>query len=652
MSKKILLGLIALLFVFSVKSQETLIVRGFLEPPTIRVSGNFQRSMFCYFNGGFITQRFNDFSIFRVDSVISGSFPNFNNEINQTPFNISLTLINETVVLEYRQYYTLQINQFPYTNYFYIKTINQVFNHEKYLEKVAEFHKNHQRNIDILTNGTLQERRDFLELRQRTAHITRYKDLRYIPYVLPYMTSTDSVVVIWELHGHDYETGEIHRWQEKHWELYSDFLRSYLNNLLPFRLPDIATDSIGWHRWYDSITSLQNCFQYVTYASSLHKAIVEASRERTLSLTYFIPDIPNRVIHFMTGSMAYTLNIDTDKLTEHSVPRNRFPPFTSMFSSNHSLQNGEIPFFSRSARHDGEIRLAKLNNGFFCGLNNIIPITYDFKNRSNIVSIVHSGNVFLMFWSDNSEGYNSLKAGKINRDGEWVIDPINLYKKTVRCNVGNNEDISAFSFSQSNQNEITFAFRDRTFGRTSFSAREKCENAILIYRLSMNLEIVDSIIFTMGLRWSAYDIQRTHLLRKDNVYLLLVEVRHRNDRRQLYYKLLNENLTPKTDFIKLSDFMRLDGFIINVADPILTSEGFMITWVDNDISEDVLRSVLIDTAGRQSDIINITNQRIDRIFNVKFDDNHVDIYLFSRNQNEGALIRKRINTKEYWSERN
>jgi len=645
MSKKILLGLIALLFVVSVKSQETLVVRGFLEPPTIRVSGNFQRSMFCYFNGGFITQRFNEFSVFRVDSVISGSFPNFNNEINQTPFNISLTLINETVVLEYRQYYTLQINQFPHTNYFYIKTINQVFNYEKHLERVAEFHKNHQRNIDILTNGTLQERRDFLELERRTARITQYRDFRYIPYVLPYMTSTDSVVVIWELHGHNYETGEIHRWQDKHWQLYSDFLRSYLNNLLPFRLPDIATDSIGWHRWYDSIISLQNCFQYVTYASSQHKTIVEALR-----LNYFIPDIPNRVIHFMANSMAYTLNIDTDKLTEHSIPRNRFPPIPTFFSSNRSLQNGETPFFSNSAAHGGEIRLAKLNNGLFCALNSIIPLTTcEFGNRRNDAGIVHSGNDFLIFWSDNPDGYNSLRAGKINRSGEWLIGPKNLYTKQWNNGARNNDEITSFSFSQSNKDELTIAFTDRTFGRTSFSARENCENAILIYRINKNLEVTDSTVLTMGRQFSAYEFQKVHLLRKDNVYLLLLEVRRRNDR-QLYYKLLNENLTPKTDFIKLSDFIGTDGFIVNVASPILTSEGFMITWVDNNISENVLRSVLIDTSGRQSDIINITNQRVDRIFNVKFDDNHVDIYLFSRN--EGALVRKRINTKEYWSERN
>ena len=71
----------------------------------------------------------------------------------------------------------------------------------------------------------------------------------------------------------------------------------------------------------------------------------------------------------------------------------------------------------------------------------------------------------------------------------------------------------------------------------------------------------------------------------------------------------------------------------------------MISWVDNDIAEGGLRSVLINKSGKQSNIINITNQSIDKIYNVEFDRNNVDIFLF--NQEDKSLIRKRINKKEY-----
>jgi len=116
---------------------------------------------------------------------------------------------------------------------------------------------------------------------------------------------------------------------------------------------------------------------------------------------------------------------------------------------------------------------------------------------------------------------------------------------------------------------------------------------------------------------------------------------HHNNGEQLYYRLLNNDLSPKTDFIKLANHKKA----YSVGKPILTSEGFMFSWVDNDVSEDVLRSVLIDKSGKQSDIINVTNQRINNIYNVEFDTNNVDIYLFNRD--EKILIRKRIDKKEY-----
>jgi hypothetical protein len=234
-----------------------------------------------------------------------------------------------------------------------------------------------------------------------------------------------------------------------------------------------------------------------------------------------------------------------------------------------------------------------------------------------------------------------LKAGKINRKGEWIIKPKNLYKKLRESYVGNVSDIGTFSFFQSDENETTFAFSDRTYGRKSYSANEKDTDAIIIYKLNANLEVQDSVILTIDFPRFDYSFSETHLLKKDSTYLLLAQTGSNNNN-QLYYRLLDSELTPKTDFLKLADCLNSYN---SVSKPILTTEGFMISWIDNDLSEGILRSVLIDKSGKQSDIINITNQKTDNIYNVEFDTNNVDIYLF--NNDEKTLIRKRIDKKEY-----
>jgi len=155
------------------------------------------------------------------------------------------------------------------------------------------------------------------------------------------------------------------------------------------------------------------------------------------------------------------------------------------------------------------------------------------------------------------------------------------------------------------------------------------------------LEVQDTVIFTMDFPRFDYSFSKTNLLKKDSTYLLLAQTSS-NSNYQLYYRLLNNDLTPKTDFLKFAN--RLQDYNA-VSKPIVTTEGFMISWIDNDVAEGILRSVLIDKLGKQSEIINISNQRIDNIYNVEFDENNVDIYLFSRD--EQTLIRKRINKKEY-----
>lgn len=620
-----------LLFAFSGRAQETFVVSGYLNSPSTNVSANFQKNMFCYLNGDFIMPEFSRFCTFRVDSVISGLFKNFNDEINKLPFFIQVALVNECVILDYPQNYTLKIKQFPYANYYYIDSLNQVSPNEKYLDKLAEYYENHQENVEILTKGTLQERRDLLDKMHQNNYIFQYKDYRYIPYILPFMTSKDSIAnyFLFSWDGIDKETGKrvggTIPAEDK--GLYSYFLYRHLNMLSPFTLPNMTTDSIGWHQWHNTIFLSKNCFQHIEYTPSRHKMI--ANNE--INSLHFIPDMVNRKLYFRTETKPFVLSMDTEKLDEGKYSQNcNYPPL----NNDYSIKNYEIP-----QCEFGNIRLYTLTGNVFCGQEKIIPVKYEFK--SYIYSIViHYGDDFLMLWSDNPDGYNSLKAGKIDRKGEWIIEPVNLYTKLVKRSVGDIGDIGTFSFYQSNKNETTFAFSDRTYGKKSYSASEKYTDAIIVYKISANLEIKDSAVLAIDFPRSDYHFEKTHLLKKDKTYLLLAEVRHNNGY-QLYYRLLNDDLTPKTDFIKLSNYRSWHS----AAKPILTSEGFMISWVDNDLSEHVVRSVLIDKSGKQSKIINITNQTINNIYNVEFDKNNVDIYLY--NQDEKMLIRKRIEKKEY-----
>lgn len=633
------------------KAQETLVVRGSFDNSTsTNVSADFQRNIFCYFKGGFIMPRFHLFNSFRVDSVISGSFKNFNSEINSTPFVIQLALFNECVILRFRslqQSHTLQIKQFPHTNYYYISSLSQISPNEQYLEKLAEFRRIHQQNVNILTKGTLQERRDFLEENKKRNYRSDsifnadrfFRDFRYISYILPYITSKDTITnyetIIWR--GLPGQAGGERTLPVK--GLYSDFLYDYLNRILPFALPPKTTDSIGWHKWYESLFQ-GDCFQYIKYAQSEHKKIASS-----WGISYFIQDVAKKHIYiglqkdpFRHQRKSYVFNLNTDELTEVQYSHNCNE---LVFSNKHSIQNYEVVRFGNNFE---QIELFTLDK-FSCRQRKIIPFDNNIFGKAILDSryfnsaIVHKENNFFVFWLDNTDSYYYLKAGKINRKGKWIIRPKILYKRLFENWWSSaNRRFDRFSFHQVNKNETTIIFLDR-----ARSQRDDGIDAIIVYKIDTNLNITDSTVIPMvfPLRSNDY-ISKTHLLKKDNTYFLLGEVLYNNGRR-LYYKLLNDDLTPKTDFIRLANSMNRNKN--QTAKPILTSEGFMITWVDNDLSENVVRSALIDTSGRQSDIINITNQRVDEIFNVEFDENHVDIYLFSRA--ERLLVRKRINKKEY-----
>jgi hypothetical protein len=636
---KIITRIILIFCTFSSNAQETIIVHGYLEQPNTCASVNLKKNVFSYQNGNYVMSEYNCFCKFKVDSVISGSFLNFKNEINKPPFVIKVGLMNECTVLDYRQNYTLRIKQFPHTNYYYIDSLSQVFHSEKYSDKLTEYYKTYQQNTDILNKGTSQEKHDLLDKLKIYDYTCKYIDYRYIRHIIPYMTSKDSVTNYYTYHwdGVNIKTGEEVGGSDIVEEkgLFSMYLYDYVDGLLPFVLPDKTIDSVNWHIWYDSICHSQK-FSPVKYAESEHKNI----KHITNYLGYCLSDVQSGKIYF-DSRKAYVLDIITDEIVEKQKTKNCNSPY---LGNAYSIQNNEIP--SYSAYYKG-IELSKLNNGVLCRQDDkIIPLNLQYNETPSSSFtypnlIIHNDKDFFVFTSQNSDGYNCLKAGKINRNGKWIIEPKNLYEKMYKSYVGDVGDISAFSFYQFNKNETIFAFSDRTYGRKSYAANEKYTDAIIVYTLNANLEIKDSVILTINFSGFDYNFYKTHLLKNDMTYFLVAEVHHNNGR-QLYYRLLNTDLTPKTDFVKLAN--RQNEYL-TTGKPISTSEGFMISWIDNDVSEGVLRSVLIDKSGKQSDIINITNQKIDDIFNMEFDTNHVDIYLF--NKDEQTFIRKRIDKKEY-----
>jgi len=284
--KKTITMIALILLVFSSKAQETFVVRGYLDSPKNEVSINFHKNMFCYLNGDFIISKRSEFMsigyyfyTFKVDSVISGLFMDFDNEVSKPPFNIMVGLINECIILDCQQDYTLRIKQFPNTNYYYIDSLSQVFPNEKYSNKLTEYHKDYQQNIDILTKGSLQERHDFLDKIRIYDYTDKYKDYRYIQYIIPYMASQDSIInyeyTSWDgIDENGKGIGGTYKYEVK--GLYSEYLYEYLDYLVPFKLPEKTTDSIGWYKWYESFFSKKDCFPLVKYAKSQHKEIINA----------------------------------------------------------------------------------------------------------------------------------------------------------------------------------------------------------------------------------------------------------------------------------------------------------------------------------------------------------------------------------------
>jgi hypothetical protein len=226
----------------------------------------------------------------------------------------------------------------------------------------------------------------------------------------------------------------------------------------------------------------------VKYATSQSEVIANLTvgRNSSLGIRYFIPDMSNRVIRFSTAWKAYTLNVDTKELTNIvDAPRVQNTTHKLSVRANFSIQNNEIPGYDN---FNENIELFQLDNGQFRRqVDKIIPLSHSL-NYPNL--IVHSDNDFFVFFSREPDDYSYLKAGKINRKGEWIIEPEILYSNN-RWNADGNRNIGAFSFYQSDKNETTFAFSDRN------NANEENIRTVMVYRLNANLEKTDSVVLNL-----------------------------------------------------------------------------------------------------------------------------------------------------------
>ena len=246
----------------------------------------------------------------------------------------------------------------------------------------------------------------------------------------------------------------------------------------------------------------------VKYAQSKHKTIAS-----NIPICHFIP--LNREIHIGTCDKSFTWNINSDSLIEKQLqfPENCYSQFVT---DNYSIQNDEIAFLFFNS-----ILYSPLNNHCI----QYQRIMFD-EFKANPCLVTHCGNDFLMFYYNQYDCRDCLKAGKMNRKGEWVINPQNIYKSSLATWL-----ISGLSFCQSNKNETTLSFVNIVRSDTS---------AIIVYKINDNLEVKDSV--TMS------DYQRftdTYILKKDKTYLLVAESYEDRDNIQLYYRLLNHDLSPK-----------------------------------------------------------------------------------------------------------
>jgi hypothetical protein len=626
--KIIIIGIsLFLLYLTPINAQETAVVRGILKYPNVELSATFDRNLFAFMKGDYIMPKYDNFCTFEVDSVISGEILNFENEINKTPLKLIIGVFNECTILNFDIKYTLKIKQFPNTNYYYIENLNQVYNNEQYADKLLEYREKHEQAIKILKEGTAQEKKDFLDKTIQNNY--NYADYRYVKYILPYMTSKDTINYSYDVCIYPVKT-------ETYWDkmLFSKYLNQYLGNF--FSLPK-QDDNINWEEWYNKKLNREH-FPTINYTNTQQKTIISGG-----GLSYFVPDTKNGTIHIKipfvsdakkgetyinTGDKYYLFDIQNDELQEKTLEKGSKP--ISYFPDSYGIYKDEISYYSYP-----DISRAKLINGIYCQQAKI-PFEHEKKDyyvRTTIIIPCNNGSN-LIFWNEIETYQNDVKAGRIDKKGKWEIVPHKLFGYN-KFGYTSHPLTGSFSYLQLNDNKNIVVFSAENYDKED-------SGTIFLYKVNEKLDVEDSTSFFMDFPRFDYSFCKTYLLQKDSTFLLVAKVHH-NGGNELYYKIIGQDLTPKTAFILLANELHTYEF----ANPIVTSNGFLITWVDDDIAENNLRSVLINTSGEQSNIINITNQRVNKIYNVEYNTENVDIYMY--NNDAKKLIRKRISTKEYLS---
>lgn len=617
--------MIFLLISFSfTNAQETkLIVKGSIKSGNqIRLSKTFSQNLFCFEKGDYVLPWLDRFDIFQVDSVISGNFQNSIGEQCKVPFNLTLGRINECTVLDYNATLTLNIKQFPNTNYYYIDSIEKVFPNDLYAEKVELYRKQHEKIIEILKKGTNQEKKNALDGTNDSKYGSN-SDYRYIKYIIPYLKSKDSItdysLLCWD--GYDKNGNGIGGTDtifEK--KLFSEYILNYLHKI-PFEVPSYS-DTINWDKWYSGLFSRQECFPSIKIVHSYQTTIAPCN-----GIAYFLPDNKNKYI-YIKSQLPYCLNIASDDLKMTRIENSKMGELSYIRPFVVSKDN-EVAFFDW---HD-KIIWGREEKGTYYKQGEILIKELKYDNTHKIERtfpniVIPSFNDFILFWGEDIEENNFARIGKLNRQGEWIISPINIFKYKQPFYLNSSPEVGALSYLPLSDTVFFVAF--------SVDDYQKEDNsAIFIKKIDSNLKIIDSISFVIDFPSFDYSITENYLVKNNGLYLLLCKTHHNNGS-ELYFRILNDKLQPETDFILIAKAIN------QVSVPISVNDGFVISWTDNEIIDNNFRSILINKECKKSEIFNIMQGNIKSIYNYEFDCDNLDYYINIDNM----LIRKRLDIKK------
>jgi hypothetical protein len=293
-------------------------------------------------------------------------------------------------------------------------------------------------------------------------------------------------------------------------------------------------------------------------------------------------------------------------------------------------KDNEVAFFDW---HD-KITWGALEKGAYYKKGEIKIKELEYDNKHNIERtfpniLIPSFNDFILFWGEDINENNYAKIGKVNRKGEWIIKPINIFNYKQPFYYNSSPEVGSLSYTQLSDTVFLIAFSIEDYKRENNST-------VFFKKIDSDLNILDSAAFVIDFPAFDYRITETYLVKNNGLYLLLCKTRHNNGS-ELYYRILNFKLQPETDFILIAKAIN------QVSVPISVNDGFVISWTDNEIIDNNFRSVLINKECKKSEIINIMQGNIKSIYNYEFDYDNLDYYINVDN----VLIRKRLDIKKF-----